>query len=281
MHLQDHPIMSERQPIIQFRDVRFAYPGGGDEALRGITLDVAAGEYVCVLGGNGSGKSTLAQLINALLVPTSGSVRVLGIDAATEPERTYELRQQVAMVFQHPDDQMVTSIVADDVAFGPENLGIPQPHIAERVREARSLMGNNFEAQKICIPNYSVAKEGAKEFLQFFCSDEGISIYEDTLHLKAPVSYSDGRESDTAEWTDFEKDLYSFRTLTPVPSEYYYLRSPVFSAGGADAYAGIDIIGKLSAHEGDSMTASQIWEQMMQTFSANWSTYLENAGIAQ
>ena len=90
-----------------------------------------------------------------------------------------------------------------------------------------------------------------------------------------------GRESDTAEWTDFEKDLYSFRTLTPVPSEYYYLRSPVFSAGGADAYAGIDIIGKLSAHEGDSMTASQIWEQMMQTFSANWSTYLENAGIAQ
>ena len=136
MHLQDHPIMSERQPIIQFRDVRFAYPGGGDEALRGITLDVAAGEYVCVLGGNGSGKSTLAQLINALLVPTSGSVRVLGIDAATEPERTYELRQQVAMVFQHPDDQMVTSIVADDVAFGPENLGIPQPHIAERVREA-------------------------------------------------------------------------------------------------------------------------------------------------
>ena len=128
--------MSERQPIIQFRDVRFAYPGGGDEALRGITLDVAAGEYVCVLGGNGSGKSTLAQLINALLVPTSGSVRVLGIDAATEPERTYELRQQVAMVFQHPDDQMVTSIVADDVAFGPENLGIPQPHIAERVREA-------------------------------------------------------------------------------------------------------------------------------------------------
>lgn len=151
----------------------------------------------------------------------------------------------------------------------------------KRVREARSLMGNNFEAQKICIPNYSVAKEGAKEFLQFFCSDEGISIYEDTLHLKAPVSYSDGRESDTAEWTDFEKDLYSFRTLTPVPSEYYYLRSPVFSAGGADAYAGIDIIGKLSAHEGDSMTASQIWEQMMQTFSANWSTYLENAGIAQ
>lgn len=150
-----------------------------------------------------------------------------------------------------------------------------------RVAEARSLMGNNFEAQKICIPNYSVGKEGAKEFLKFFCSDAGLAIYEDTLHLKPPVNYSDGRESDTSEWTDFEKDLYALRDLTPVPSEYYYLRSPVFAAGGADAYAGIDIIGRLSAHEGDAMSASGIWTQMMTTFNSDWPRYLENAGISE
>ena len=127
---------TEADPIIELHNVHFSYAGAGEEALRGVTLSVAAGEHLCVLGSNGSGKSTLAQLINALLAPTDGSARVCGIDAAAQPERTLELRRQVAMVFQHPDDQMVTSVVADDVAFGPENLGVPQSQIAVCVEEA-------------------------------------------------------------------------------------------------------------------------------------------------
>lgn len=130
------PTDTEADPIIELHNVHFSYAGAGEEALRGVTLSVAAGEHLCVLGSNGSGKSTLAQLINALLAPTDGSARVCGIDAAAQPERALELRRQVAMVFQHPDDQMVTSVVADDVAFGPENLGVPQPQIAVRVEEA-------------------------------------------------------------------------------------------------------------------------------------------------
>lgn len=130
------PADTEADPIIELHNVHFSYAGADEEALRGVTLSVTAGEHLCVLGSNGSGKSTLAQLINALLAPTDGSARVCGIDTAAQPERTLELRRQVAMVFQHPDDQMVTSVVADDVAFGPENLGVPQPRIAARVEEA-------------------------------------------------------------------------------------------------------------------------------------------------
>ena len=110
-------------------------PAPASPALRGITLDIRAGEHVCILGGNGSGKSTLVQLMNALLTPTAGTVRVFGMDTA-DPASTLKIRQQVAMVFQHPDDQLVASVVADDVAFGPENLGVPQPKIAPRVDAA-------------------------------------------------------------------------------------------------------------------------------------------------
>ncbi|MCI7775267.1 MAG: energy-coupling factor transporter ATPase [Enorma sp.] len=134
-------------PIIELHDVHFSYAGADEEALRGATLSVAAGEHLCILGSNGSGKSTLAQLINALLAPTDGSARVCGIDAAAQPERALELRRQVAMVFQHPDDQMVTSVVADDVAFGPENLGVPQPQIAARVDDALAAVSMLDHAQ--------------------------------------------------------------------------------------------------------------------------------------
>lgn len=145
--MQHAPATTAPDPIIQLRDVHLRYAGADDEALRGISLDVPVGEYLCILGGNGSGKSTLAQLINALLVPTAGTVRVCGVDAAEQPDRALELRQQVAMVFQHPDDQMVTSIVADDVAFGPENLGVPQPQIAARVEEALAAVDMSACAQ--------------------------------------------------------------------------------------------------------------------------------------
>ncbi|AEB06335.1 ABC transporter related protein [Coriobacterium glomerans PW2] len=140
--------MSEK-PQISLRDVCFRYGGDTDaagEVLDGISLDIRAGEHVCVLGANGSGKSTLIQLMNALLVPTRGSVRVFGI-SATDTCGAMAIRRRAAMVFQHPDDQMVTSIVADDVAFGPENLGVPQPEIVQRVDSALDAVDMSTLAQ--------------------------------------------------------------------------------------------------------------------------------------
>ena len=122
-------------PAISIAHASFRYREDAAPALDDLTLHVDPGTLVCVLGANGSGKSTLLQLMNALLASGTGSVRILGIDAAdpTGPER---IRMRAAMVFQHPDDQMVTSIVADDVAFGPENLGLPRAEIARRVDAA-------------------------------------------------------------------------------------------------------------------------------------------------
>ncbi|WP_144744091.1 ABC transporter ATP-binding protein [Enorma burkinafasonensis] len=137
-----------REPVIELEDVDFSYSGrAGDEALRGITLAIEAGSHVCILGGNGSGKSTLAQIMNALIAPTRGRARIFGIDPVTEPERLIEIRRQASMVFQHVDDQMVTSIVADDVAFGPENLGVPQPEIVRRVDAALAAVDMTALAQ--------------------------------------------------------------------------------------------------------------------------------------
>ncbi|HHT37607.1 MAG: energy-coupling factor transporter ATPase [Candidatus Wallacebacter cryptica] len=131
------------EALIKFTDVSFSY--GADsaqelEALAGINLEIAAGEFVAVLGHNGSGKSTLAKHINALLVPTSGSVVVGGIDTK-DADRVWEIRQTAGMVFQNPDNQLVATTVEEDVAFGPENLGIPTPEIHHRVDEALELVG--------------------------------------------------------------------------------------------------------------------------------------------
>lgn len=132
---------------IDFDEVRFAYPNSSGEAIRGVTLRIPRGERVCILGGNGSGKSTLARLMNALLVPTGGQARTLGLDIDGDPEQALEIRRRAAMVFQYPDDQMVTSIVADDVAFGPENLGVPSEEIAHRVDAALEAVGMSEFAQ--------------------------------------------------------------------------------------------------------------------------------------
>ena len=138
--------MQDQEPVITFENVHFTYPGDASEALRGVTLEVQRGEHLCILGGNGSGKSTLARLINALLLPSSGQVRVLGLDP-TAPGCAYKIRRRAAMVFQHPEDQMVTSIVADDVAFGPENLGLPQSEIAKHVDAALAAVDMGERAQ--------------------------------------------------------------------------------------------------------------------------------------
>lgn len=127
--------MSEE--FIRFDNVSFRYENAEDEpqlplALKNINVTVNKGELVAVLGHNGSGKSTFAKLTNAILIPESGKVTVLGMDTANESLK-YEIRRKVGMVFQNPDNQIVATIVEDDVAFGPENLGVDPAEIRERV----------------------------------------------------------------------------------------------------------------------------------------------------
>lgn len=121
--------------IIEFKDVCFAYDDEGADVIKNISLDLYEGQFTCILGHNGSGKSTLAKLINALNIPSSGTVTTYGYDTSDE-KNEIEIRRNVGMVFQNPDNQIVASIVEDDVAFGPENLGIPRDEIRKRVDDA-------------------------------------------------------------------------------------------------------------------------------------------------
>ena len=125
--------------MIECRSVSFSYDGAA-KALDGIDLNIEDGEFFCILGGNGSGKSTFAKHLNALLHPDTGTVCVNGMDAS-DPELVYDIRSTAGMVFQNPDDQLVATLVEDDVAFGPENLGVPSAQIARRVREALKGVG--------------------------------------------------------------------------------------------------------------------------------------------
>ena len=126
--------------IIKFENVHYTYPGDQMESLCGVDLEIEEGSFVAVLGHNGSGKSTLAKHMNAILIPTEGKVTVSGIDSADE-NRLIELRRNVGMVFQNPDNQIVANVVEDDVAFAPENLGVEPREIRRRVDEALKLVG--------------------------------------------------------------------------------------------------------------------------------------------
>ena len=126
--------------IIKFENVHYTYPGDQLESLCGVSLEIEEGSFVAVLGHNGSGKSTLAKHMNAILIPTEGKVTVSGIDSADE-NRLIELRRNVGMVFQNPDNQIVANVVEDDVAFAPENLGVEPKEIRRRVDEALKLVG--------------------------------------------------------------------------------------------------------------------------------------------
>ena len=132
--------------IIKFENVHYTYPGDQLESLCGVSLEIQEGSFVAVLGHNGSGKSTLAKHMNAILVPTEGKVTVCGIDSADE-ERLIQLRRNVGMVFQNPDNQIVANVVEDDVAFAPENLGVEPKEIRRRVDEALKLVGKYEKRQ--------------------------------------------------------------------------------------------------------------------------------------
>lgn len=124
--------------FVEFRSLSHVYHAGQANevvALQDIDLTIEKGEFVAILGANGSGKSTLAKHINGLLLPTSGDCLVAGMNTKSA-EDIWQIRQQAGMVFQNPDNQIIAAIVEDDVAFGPENLGVPPAEIAKRVTEA-------------------------------------------------------------------------------------------------------------------------------------------------
>ena len=129
---------------IKLENVCYAYEADEGEkpvnAVDGVSLEVEEGSFVAVVGHNGSGKSTLARLFNGLLLPDSGSVTVFGMDTKDE-KQIYSIRSSVGMVFQNPDNQMVASVVEDDIAFGPENLGLPREEIIRRVDRALEQVG--------------------------------------------------------------------------------------------------------------------------------------------
>ena len=147
-----------KETVIQLKDVKFSYytenPDGTLNtdtdvtmkhsekrlALDGVTLDIERGSFVAIVGSNGSGKSTLAKHLNALLLPTEGEVFVCGMSTA-DPDNTWEIRRRCGMVFQNPDNQLVSSVVEDDVAFGPENLGVEPSEIRRRVDDALNAVG--------------------------------------------------------------------------------------------------------------------------------------------
>lgn len=131
------------QPIIRADGVRFSYTtaeGVAPVVLDGVDLSIEEGSFVAVLGHNGSGKSTLAKHMNAILLPTGGTVYVNGMDTA-EDEYLLDIRRTVGMVFQNPDNQIVANVVEEDVAFAPENLGVPPQEIRRRVDEALKAVG--------------------------------------------------------------------------------------------------------------------------------------------
>lgn len=136
-----------KDPFIKIENVSYAYPtddGGENEVLHDLSLEIERGSLVAVLGHNGSGKSTLAKLLNLIISPKSGRIVIDGLDI-TSPDLTedelFENRRRVGMVFQNPDNQLVATIVEEDVAFGPENLGVPSTEIRKRVDDALATVG--------------------------------------------------------------------------------------------------------------------------------------------
>lgn len=133
--------------MISFEDVSFTYTNES-YVLEDLSVEIPQGQFVCVLGANGSGKSTFSKLINALLLPDKGEVKVDG-PITSDAQNTFAIRSKAGSVFQNPDDQIVASLVENDVAFGPENLGIPNPELRERVEVALAQVGlTGFEKRE-------------------------------------------------------------------------------------------------------------------------------------
>lgn len=208
-----------RGEVVAAGGVKYVYGGSravSTAALNGITLSIGKGEFVAVVGRNGSGKSTFARLLNALLLPTGGVVRINGIDTRDE-DRVWEVRRSCGMVFQDPDSQIVGTTVEEDVAFGPENLGLPPHLIRNRVQEALETVGmihsaaiaprflSGGEKQRVCLAGILAMKPqciildevtalldpgGRKEVMALvrrLHKEEGLTVVYITHHMEEAV----------------------------------------------------------------------------------------------
>lgn len=132
--------MKKDTNIIEIKNLSFQYEGSSKKVLKNLNIDIKEGEFICVLGHNGSGKSTLAKLINAQYIPTEGDILVGNMNTKDD-DNLWNIREMCGMVFQNPDNQLVATIVEEDVAFGPENLGVPKEELRKRVDECLELVG--------------------------------------------------------------------------------------------------------------------------------------------
>lgn len=132
--------MKKDTNIIEIKNLSFQYEGSSKKVLKNLNIDIKEGEFICVLGHNGSGKSTLAKLINAQYIPTEGDILVGNMNTKND-DILWDIREMCGMVFQNPDNQLVATIVEEDVAFGPENLGVPREELRKRVDECLELVG--------------------------------------------------------------------------------------------------------------------------------------------
>lgn len=132
--------MKKDTNIIEIKNLNFQYEGSSKKVLRNLNIDIKEGEFICVLGHNGSGKSTLAKLINAQFIPTEGDILVGNMNTKDD-DNLWNIREMCGMVFQNPDNQLVATIVEEDVAFGPENLGVPREELRKRVDDCLELVG--------------------------------------------------------------------------------------------------------------------------------------------
>lgn len=173
--------------MLQADNLRFAYPGSG-EVIGGVTLSLAKGVRLAVVGENGSGKTTLARLLCGLLEPTAGTVRVDGLDTR-DAATIYEVRQRVGLVFQDPDDQMVETTVEREVAFGPLNLGLGLDEVDVRVREALA----TFDIERLAKRPCHLLSAGEKQLVavasvfamrpEYLVLDESTSLLDRTARL--------------------------------------------------------------------------------------------------
>ena len=132
--------MKKDTNIIEIKNLSFQYEGSSKKVLKNLNIDIKEGEFICVLGHNGSGKSTLAKLINAQFIPTEGDILVGNMNTKDD-DSLWNIREMCGMVFQNPDNQLVATIVEEDVAFGPENLGVPREELRKRVDDCLELVG--------------------------------------------------------------------------------------------------------------------------------------------
>ena len=184
------------EPILRTEHLTFTYPGEERPTLGDLSLEIARGSFVAVLGHNGSGKSTLAKHFNAILLPTGGKVYVDGMDTSDE-NNLLPVRATVGMVFQNPDNQIVANVVEDDVAFAPENLGVPPQEIRARVDAAqkqRVAIAGVIAMQPKCIvldePTAMLDPAGRREVIDTatkLCREQGITVVLITHHMEECV----------------------------------------------------------------------------------------------